>query len=71
MNRLVVKADNASLLIPSLEFEIPSGTQKGSINTLEGFIQLSITDLEQNQSARKARICVCVCVHSLLIGATS
>lgn len=53
LNRLVVKANHASLKIPSLEFEIPPGTQKGSINTLEGFIQMSISELEQDQPARK------------------
>ncbi|XP_011406423.1 PREDICTED: zinc finger protein ZPR1-like isoform X2 [Amphimedon queenslandica] len=53
LNRLVVKANHALLKIPSLEFEIPPGTQKGSINTLEGFIQMSISELEQDQPARK------------------
>lgn len=50
---MAVKADSARFLIPSLDFEIPSGTQKGSVNTLEGFIQLSIEDLEKDQPARK------------------
>ena len=50
---MIVKADSATLKIPELDFEIPPNTQKGSINTLEGFIQLSITELEKDQPARK------------------
>lgn len=50
---MVVKADSSSLKIPLLDFEIPPGTQKGSINTLEGFIQMSIEALEQDQPARR------------------
>ena len=50
---MIVKADSATLKIPELEFEIPPNTQKGSINTLEGFMQLSITELEKDQPARK------------------
>jgi zinc finger protein len=53
LNRLLVKADSASISIPSLEFEIPSGTQKGAINTVEGFIQSSIDGLLLDQSTRK------------------
>ena len=53
LNRMVVKADTASLIIPNLEFEIPPNTQKGSINTLEGFIKLSIEGLEQDQPSRR------------------
>ena len=53
MNRLAVKADSASLSIPSLEFEIPPNTQKGSVNTLEGFLLLSIEELEQDQPTRR------------------
>ena len=55
MNRLIVKANYASLKIPSLEFEIPPDTQKGSINTLEGFIEMSISELEQDQPTRRVR----------------
>jgi zinc finger protein len=53
LNRLLVKADSASISIPSLEFEIPSGTQKGAINTVEGFIQSSIDGLLLDQTTRK------------------
>ncbi len=53
LNRMVVKANFASFKVPSLDFEIPPKTQKGSINTLEGFINLSIEGLEKEQPARK------------------
>lgn len=53
---MAVKADTASLIIPDLEFEIPPNTQKGSINTLEGFIKLSIEGLEQDQPSRRVNL---------------
>eukprot|EP01113_Clastostelium_recurvatum_P030231 TRINITY_DN3663_c0_g1_i2.p1 TRINITY_DN3663_c0_g1~~TRINITY_DN3663_c0_g1_i2.p1 ORF type:complete len:502 (+),score=177.70 TRINITY_DN3663_c0_g1_i2:88-1593(+) len=46
LNRQVVKADTATVLIPSLEFEIPSQTQRGSLNTIEGFLSQSIEGLQ-------------------------
>ena len=53
---MVVKANSASFTVPSLDFEIPPKTQKGSINTLEGFIKLSIEGLEKEQPVRKVYI---------------
>ncbi len=50
---MMVKANSCSLTIPELEFEIPPKTQRGSINTLEGFITLSINGLEKEQPTRK------------------
>ena len=46
MNRNVVKSEHATIRIPELDLEIPSQTQKGSINTLEGFLQKTIEGLE-------------------------
>jgi zinc finger protein len=42
INRSVVKSEFATIRIPELDFEIPPQTQKGSINTVEGFISNSI-----------------------------
>ena len=53
---MVVKANSASLLIPEVEFEIPPKTQTGSINTLEGFLTLSIEELQKDQPARKVSL---------------
>mgnify|MGYP001572008792 FL=1 len=38
MNRSIVKSEYATIKIPELDLEIPPQTQKGSINTVEGFI---------------------------------
>ena len=38
LNRQIIKSDSASVIIPSLEFEIPAMTQKGEISTIEGFL---------------------------------
>ena len=53
---MMVKANSASLLIPELEFEIPPKTQRGSINTLEGFLTLSLNELEKDQPIRKVSL---------------
>ncbi|KYQ90767.1 ZPR1-type zinc finger-containing protein [Tieghemostelium lacteum] len=46
LNRQVIKMDSASISIPSLDFEIPAQTQKGSLNTIEGILSASISDLQ-------------------------
>ena len=35
----VVKADSATATVPELEFEIPAGTQRGTITTVEGLLR--------------------------------
>jgi zinc finger protein len=45
MNRSVVKSECATIRIPELDLEIPPQTQKGTINTLEGFLQKTIEGL--------------------------
>lgn len=42
MNRSVVKSEYATIRIPELDLEIPPETQKGTINTIEGFIAKTI-----------------------------
>lgn len=53
LNRQVVKSEYGSLRIPDIDFEIPSGTQRGLLNTIEGFIMKAIEDLQQDQPYRK------------------
>jgi zinc finger protein len=45
MNRNVVKSENAIIRIPELDLEIPPQTQKGTVNTIEGFLQKTIEGL--------------------------
>jgi zinc finger protein len=53
MNRQVVKSEFATIRIPELDLEIPPQTQKGSINTIEGFIQKTIEGLSEAQDQRR------------------
>ena len=52
LNRQVIKSDSASISIPELEFEIPPGTQKGEITTLEGILKQAATNLSLYQRER-------------------
>lgn len=52
LNRQVVKSDSATILIPSIEFEIPSTTQRGKISTVEGVLKTAIESMEQSQPDR-------------------
>eukprot|EP00727_Mastigamoeba_balamuthi_P009795 m51a1_g5438 hypothetical protein (504) ;mRNA; r:174123-176114 len=54
LNRQIVKGDAASIVIPHLEFEIPPTTQKGSLNTLEGFLSQAASGLGELQQERRA-----------------
>lgn len=53
INRSVVKSEYATIRIPELDFEIPPQTQKGSINTIEGFIARSIMGISELQEERR------------------
>uniref|UniRef100_A0AAV1UJR3 Zinc finger ZPR1-type domain-containing protein n=1 Tax=Peronospora matthiolae TaxID=2874970 RepID=A0AAV1UJR3_9STRA len=53
LNRQLIKADAGSIYFPSLDFEIPRETQRGSINTVEGFLQNAIGGLRKNQEHRR------------------
>jgi len=53
INRSIVKSEFATIRIPELDFEIPPQTQKGSINTVEGFIARSIMGLSELQEERR------------------
>ena len=53
LNRSIVKSEFATIRIPELEFEIPPQTQKGSINTPEGFFANSIEGIGHLQAERR------------------
>jgi len=56
MNRFVVKSEHASINIPELQLEIPKITQRGTINTVEGFLQKSVEGLNEGQEERKKKL---------------
>lgn len=53
LNRQVIKSDSGKILIPELELEIPSKTQRGSVNTIEGVLQATIDGLQAEQPHRR------------------
>lgn len=53
LNRQVVKSDTATLRIVELDFEIPSQTQKGVLNTVEGYLNLAWEQLSYGQEERR------------------
>lgn len=53
MNRQVVKTDTALIKIPSVDFEIPANSQKGTLSTIEGILKRTIDGLKQHQPVRK------------------
>ena len=46
MNRNVVKSEYATITVPDLDLEIPPQTQKGTINTIEGYLAKTIEGLQ-------------------------
>eukprot|EP01132_Coremiostelium_polycephalum_P004655 gene4655-5817_t len=53
LDRQIVKMDSATLTIPVLDFEIPPSTQKGSLNTIEGFLKQSISGITHTAQSIK------------------
>jgi len=54
LNRQVVKTDSSRVSIPELDFEIPAGSQKGVLTTVEGILDRAVQGLEQDQVVRRA-----------------
>jgi len=52
LNRSVIKADAATMRIPSLDFEIPARSQKGGITTVEGILSRAAENLGMYQKER-------------------
>lgn len=54
LSRQLVKAETATASVPELEFEIPAGTQKGCITTVEGLLREAADKLRALQPERRA-----------------
>ncbi len=52
MDRQLIKSDSASVRIPEIDFEIPPGTQKGEISTIEGILRTAARNLGMYQEER-------------------
>eukprot|EP01117_Protostelium_nocturnum_P001734 TRINITY_DN1213_c0_g1_i1.p1 TRINITY_DN1213_c0_g1~~TRINITY_DN1213_c0_g1_i1.p1 ORF type:complete len:497 (+),score=155.70 TRINITY_DN1213_c0_g1_i1:79-1569(+) len=52
LNRQIVKSETATIRIPEIDFEIPSNTQRGSLNTIEGFLMQTVEALKSSQEDR-------------------
>jgi ZPR1 zinc finger protein len=52
-DRQVVKSETASVKVPELDFEIPAGTQSGTITTVEGILTEAATAMRSQQELRK------------------
>jgi len=53
LSRQVVRSDSASVLVPSIDLEIPATGQKGEVTTLEGLLLRTISGLSQDQVVRR------------------
>ena len=52
LNRQILKSDTATVSIPILDLEIPAGTQKGVLTTIEGLLRRVQSDLSKAQPER-------------------
>ncbi|GMH89863.1 hypothetical protein TrVE_jg7982 [Triparma verrucosa] len=52
LNRQVIKSDSCTILLPSLQFEIPPITQRGAVTTIEGVLKKSAEGLQEGQAQR-------------------
>jgi len=53
LSRQVLKAETATVKFEELDFEIPAGSQRGVLTTIEGIISHAIEGLSQEQPVRK------------------
>ena len=65
----VVKSDSATVTVPELEFEIPMGTQKGIITTVEGMLREASEALSVLQPQRAQQDPETAAVISQFLGA--
>lgn len=54
LDRQVVKGEHACVRVPSLDFEIPSNTQRGQVSTLQGILSQAVESLQASQPLRRA-----------------
>lgn len=52
LNRELVKSDYATLTIPKVDFEIPAMSQKGTLTTVEGVLDRTVSNLETDVKLR-------------------
>jgi zinc finger protein len=52
LNRQVIKSDSCTVIIPIMSLEIPPGTQRGTLSTIEGFLKRAAENLESQQPDR-------------------
>jgi zinc finger protein len=53
LSRQIVKHESASIKFKEIDFEIPANTQRGLLNTVEGFLLTAYEGLSQDQQYRK------------------
>jgi zinc finger protein len=61
LDRQIIKGCHASLLLPEIDLEIPSCTQKGVCTTLEGILQETVNGLQKaldNYKESSQRECI-------------
>ena len=52
LDRQLIKSDSATVILPSIDFEIPPHTQKGEISTIEGMLSKAAKNLSLHQAER-------------------
>ncbi len=52
LSKMVVKSELTLFSIPELEFEIPAGTQKGQVTTVDSILLRCVENLEKDQPHR-------------------
>lgn len=52
LNRQIIKSDSCSMTIPQLDLEIPPGTQRGTMSTIEGMLKRAADNLQSLQPER-------------------
>ena len=57
LDRQVIKSDSCTITFKEIEFEIPAGTQKGEITTIEGMLRQASTNLMLYQVGPAASLC--------------
>lgn len=64
-----MKSDSATVTVPELEFEIPMGTQKGTITTVEGMLREAGDALRALQPQREQQYPETAAAISQFLGA--
>ena len=54
LDRQLIKSDSCAIQVPELGLEIPTETQKGTLNTIEGFIKVAAEGIRNFANAQLA-----------------